>query len=340
MVDQEMKRSWQSQQTLDWLMQGDPAIRWQAMRDLLDCEEEQYKKEQSIIPKKGWGAQYLSYQNANGLWGNGIYSPKWISTTYTMLTLRRIGVPAQNEQAQMGCQLLMERGYYHDGGINYSQSHRQSEACITGMVLSVLAYFRYPDPKTDELADHLLKRQMPDGGWNCRDYMGDTHSSFHTTISALEGLLEYQKTSSKIRSDIEKARLRAHEFLLQHHLYKSHRTREVVNPRMTRMLFPPRWFYDFLRALDYFQDYFKWRAKIKITYADRESEVLDRKHKQDERFWDGIELLNGKQKADGRWVMMRGPSGKVYFDMEQAGKPSRWNTMRALRVLKWWKGEQ
>jgi hypothetical protein len=303
----------QEQPLIDWLLEGDPAIRWQVMRDLLEEDL--------------------------GLWGGGIYGPKWISTTYTMLTLRRLGLPAANEQAQKGCQLLLERGFYRDGGINYFKSLDQSEVCVTGMVLSILAHFRYQDPRLDDLADHLLDRQMADWGWNCEDYKGDRHSSFHTTMSALEGLHEYQKARERIRIDVESARLRGHEFLLQHRLFRSDHTGEIVNDRMLRMPFPPRWFYDFLRALDYFQDYFSWRTRQEINYSDQESEDLYVKHEKDERFLDSIELLKKKRKSNGKWNMMRGPSGKTYFNMEQAGKPGRWNTLRALRVLKWWEGE-
>jgi hypothetical protein len=325
---------------VDWLLEGDPAIRWQVMRDLLDVDEETFEKERGKIAENGWGARFLSYQEQDGLWAGGIYSPKWISTTYTMLTLRRLGLPAANPQAQKGCQQLLERGFYLDGGINYARSHTQSEVCITGIVLAVLAYFRYPDPRVNDLADHLLERQMPDWGWNCQDYKGHTHSSFHTTISALEGLLEYQKSCNQVRMDIEASRLRGHEFLLQHRLFRSDHTGEIVNERMLRIPFPPRWFYDFLRALDYFQEYYVWRSKQAIKYADEESEHLQAKHHKDERFSDGIELLKKKRKSDGRWNMMRGPSGRIYFEMEQAGKPSRWNTLRASRVLKWWEGVQ
>ena len=207
------------------------------------------------------------------------------------------------------------------------------------MVLSILSHFRYQDDYIDGIADHLLGRQMQDGGWNCDDHKGATHSSFHTTMSVLEGLLEYQKSREHVRVDVESARLRAHEFLLQHRLYKSHRTSEVVSPRMTRMPYPPRWFYDFLKALDYFQDYFRWRANIQIDYPDLESEQLQLQHDHDELFTDGIELLISKQKKNGKWNMMSGPSGRIYFNMEQAGKPGRWNTLRALRVLRWWEGD-
>jgi hypothetical protein len=330
----------QDERIIDWLMKGDPAIRWQVMRDLLDYDEERIAQEQENVAESGWGARFLSNQEPTGLWAGGIYGPKWISTTYTMLTLRRLGLPTTNSQAQLGCQQLLERGYFEDGGINYFPSHNQSEVCVTGMVLSILAHFRYPDPRINDLADHLLKRQLADWGWNCEDYRGGKHSSFHTTISVLEGLLEYQKALAEVRTDIESARLRGHEFLLQHHLFRSDHTGEIVSDRMLRMPFPPRWFYDFLRALDYFQDYYSWRSKKEIEYPDHTSEMLYLKHKKDERFLDAIDLLYRKRKSDGRWNMMRGPSGKVYFDMEQAGQPSRWNTLRALRVLKWWEGEQ
>ncbi len=325
---------------IHWLMEGDPAIRWQVMRDLLGLDADRITQEKEKIAEYGWGERFLSYQESTGLWAGGIYGPKWISTTYTMLTLRRLGLPAANSQAQKSCQVLLERGYYQDGGINYFKSYQQSEVCVTGMVLSILAHFRYPDPRVDDLVDHLLGRQMEDWGWNCQDYAGDKHSSFHTTISVLEGLLEYQKARQAVRADIEVARLRGHEFLLRHRLFRSDRTGEIVSARMLRMPFPPRWFYDFLRALDYFQDYHSWRSAQEIEYPNRENELLEKEHSKDERFVDAIELLKSKRKSDGRWNMMRGPSGKVYFDMEQAGKPGRWNTLRALRVLKWWEGEQ
>ena len=155
-------------------------------------------------------------------------------------------------------------------------------------------------------------------------------------MSVLEGLLEYQKSRDEVRADVEAARLQGHEFLLQHRLYKSHRTGEVVSPRMTRMPYPPRWFYDFLKALDYFQDYFKWRSNQQSSCLDRAEKELDHLHYHDERFSDAIELLISKQKANGKWNMMSGPSGRNYFNMEPAGKPGRWNTLRAHRVLKWW----
>ena len=329
----------QRQEIIDWLMDGDPAIRWQVMRDLLDEDESLIADERERVSQSGWGALYLSFQEPGGLWGGGIYSPKWISTTYTMQSLRRLGLSPKNAQARKGCQLLLERGFYQDGGINYAKSHYQSEACITGMVLSLLAYFQYRDPRMNDLVNHLLRRQMADWGWNCQDYRGDNHSSFHTTISVLEGLHEFQMMGKELNMEVESARLRGHEFLLKHRLFRSDRTGNIVNDRMLRMPFPPRWFYDFLRALDYFQDYFTWRSSQDFEFSDPVTENLFKKHDRDERFSDGIELLKKKRKPDGKWIMMRGPSGRTYFEMERAGKPSRWNTLRGLRILRWWEGE-
>jgi hypothetical protein len=300
--------------TIEWLLDGDPAIRWQTQRDLLDAESKVYQAERQRVAEQGWGARFLGLQDPRGTWGGGLYSPKWISTTYTLLTLRRIGLSPGNPQALKGCQLLLEKGFYRDGGINFSPTFTHSETCITGMVLSLLAYFRYSDARVHDIVDHLLHQQMADDGWNCRSYRGDTHSSFHTTISVLEGLHEYEKAYPQRADDVRIAQKSASEFLILHRLYCSHRTGEVVKPFMKRAAFPPRWRYDYLRALDYFQ----------ACGAQR-----------DERLVDAIALLESKRRKDGRWVLNSGMKGRLFFEMEKNGRPSRWNTLRALRVLKW-----
>ncbi len=199
---------------VDWLLDGDPAIRWQAQRDLLGEPPQVYEAERERIAVDGWGAQFLALQDPDGRWGGGLYSPKWISTTYTLLALRMIGLPADNPQALKGCERLLSRGLYQDGGINWFASLKYSETCVTGMVLSILAYFHYPDPRVHDLAEHLLRQQMADGGWNCDSYKGATHSSFHTTISVLEGLFAYQQfvpqdADAVRRSPIPRARVPA-----------------------------------------------------------------------------------------------------------------------------------
>ena len=303
-----------SQKTINWLLSGDPSIRWQVMRDLLTAPPEEYKKERARIAYEGWGADLLSRQDASGTWANGLYSPKWTSTTYTLLTLRRFGLPHDHPQAQKACALFLARSLNHDGGINLFKSIDYSETCVNGMLLSLLAFFRSPDERIHSVAEYLLREQMRDGGWNCERINGATHGSFHTTISVLEGFHEYASfypTPDTLKDSVQ----RAHMFLLNHRLYKSHRTGAVADSNMTRMHFPPRWHYDFIRALDYFQN----------INAPR-----------DEHMTDAIELLKSKQGKDGHWSAYSAWAGRTYFEMEKAGKPSRWNTLRALRVLKWW----
>jgi len=301
---------------ISWLLEGDPSIRWQVQRDLLNSSLTKYESERRKIAKEGWGARLLALQDSSGTWGGGIYGPKWISTTYTMLTLRLLGLPQNNPQAKRACKIFLDEGKYTDGGINFfSYSLKYSETCVTGMILALLAYFRYPDEYIHSIASYLINQQMTDGGWNCESYKGATHSSFHTTISALEGLYEYECLFPEKKKLISQVRARGHEFLLAHRLYKSHRTGKVFNAKMTAMPFPPRWKYDFIRALDYFRS----------CEAPR-----------DERMSDAIELLQTKQKKDGLWPINSGMSGLKYFDLEKAGQPSRWNTLRALRILNWW----
>jgi hypothetical protein len=302
--------------TIQWLLEGDPAIRWQTLRDLVNSNQSEVERERERVSKQGWGARLLALQDHSGIWANGIYSPKWTSTTYTMLLLKRFGLPPKNHQALKACNILLDRGFYHDGGINYFRSFKQSETCVTGMILSILAYFQYEDDRIHALVEHLLTQQMSDGGWNCQSYKGATHSSFHTTILVLEGLRECEKFHPKSITAIQLAQQKAREFLLVHQLYKSHRSGEVANPAFTRFSFPPRWHYDILRALDYFQE-------CQAEY--------------DDRLRAAIELLIKKRKPDGRWVLQSRHHGKTFFEMEQVSEPSRWNTLRALRILKWWK---
>lgn len=301
--------------TIQWLLEGDPAIRWQVLRDLCGEPAGVYEHERSQVASEGWGARLLSKQDSDGNWGGGIYSPKWKSTTYTLLHLRQLGLPPEHPQALRGCEKFFSRGLERDGGINLWKSFHHSETCINGMFLALCSYFGYPDERIHSVADYLLGEQMPDGGWNCERIKGATHASFHTTISVLEGLDEYGARYPENLSAVMEARAKAHEFLLQHRLYKSHRTGEVVDPKMSLMHFPPRWRYDFLRVLDYFQS----------VNAPK-----------DERMGDAIELLRAKQSADGRWVLNSPWPGVVFFNMEETGQPSRWNTLRALRVLQWW----
>ena len=153
---------------LNWLLSGDPSIRWQAERDLLHVSVKKMEEDRKRIAKEGWGAKLLALQEPNGHWGGGMYTPKWTSTTYSMLTLRLLGLPPNNKQARLACKLFLDEGFYSDGGINFfSYSMKYSETCVTAMILSLLAYFKYPDDRVHAIASFLIGQQMPDGGWNC-----------------------------------------------------------------------------------------------------------------------------------------------------------------------------
>jgi hypothetical protein len=177
-----------SPEVIEWLLAGDPSIRWQVERDLLGKGPQVFNRTRHLISQEGWGQKLLSQQDQIGTWGGGYYSPKWISTHYTLLSLARLGLDQGNRQARQGCQLYLDKGYYQaDGGINFSYSYDYSETCITGMALYFLTYFDLPDARIDDLAGHLIRQQMEDGGWNCRSFQGATHSSFHTRHRARIG---------------------------------------------------------------------------------------------------------------------------------------------------------
>ena len=309
--------------TIEWLLEGDPSVRCHTLRDLVGAADAVVATERAKIAREGWGARLLGEQGADGRFAGGksadggLYVPKWTSTTYTMLALRDFGLDPADAQAKRACKLLLDEGLRQDGGVGYGARFaqaRRGETCVTGMVLSILSYFGYDDARVDAIAAHLLEEQMPDGGWNCRRFRGDTHSSVHTTISVLEGLRMYERRARKLRV-VKAAQRRGREFLLVHRLFRSHRTGAIIKPELLRFVFPPRWHYDVLRALDHFQS------------------VQD---PRDERLVEALELVRERRGADGRWALQHRYAGKTYFDLERIGAPSRWNTLRALRVLRWW----
>jgi hypothetical protein len=299
---------------IQWLLDGDVSIRWQVHQDLLGSAEDIVRRERGRVGREGWGARLLHLQDAQGTWGGGWYNPKWTSTTYTLLLLRDLGLSA-TEATQRACRMLMDEGLRPDGGINFGAD--PSETCITGMTLSLAAHFECDDDRLDVIAEHLLGQQMADGGWNCRRRRGATHSSVHTTISVLEGLRRYELRHRAGLRRVRAAQKAGREFLLAHRLFKSHRTGHVIRPEFKLFAFPPRWHYDVLRALDYFQSV---NASL------------------DPRLADAMALVEEKRHADGRWSLENSYPGKSFFELERRGKPSRWNTLRALRVRSWWKG--
>jgi len=304
---------------IEWLLEGDPAIRWQAERDLKGAAVRTWRREQRRVGAEGWGARLLELQDPDGRWSGGIYNPKWTSTTYTTALLRSFGLPSRHPNALRACRVLLDTGFWSDHGINFfPRVYPSSETCISSMVLAVCSWFGLDDPRLDQLAAHVIAQQMRDGGWNCRampGYHGATHGSFHTTISALEALLDYERLRPECAQPARAAQARGREFLLVHRMFRSHRTGAVAKSEFTRFSFPPRWHYDVLRGLDYFRD----------------SEAA-----HDERLADAIGLVEKRRRADGRWPLQNRHPGATFFELETVGEPSRWNTLRSLRVLRWW----
>jgi len=321
---------------LDWLMQGDAAIRWQTMRSLLGAPEAEWQAERQRTLTTGWGAQFLARQDADGRWGSGIYAHKWISTTYTLLNLCSIGVPPDCAPARRGAELVVGTMLGKTCDAVFYKNLAACDRCIVGMMLRIGINFGIDAERIEAMADNLINEVMPDGAWNCRRYRPEKpeHSSFHTTFNVLEGLREYIETGESRRSAGEigmheqaarAAEQRALEWSLDHRLFKSHRTGAVIDPNFTYLSFPPYWFYDVLRGLVYF-------ARVKVT-KDTIATPL-----RDERLQDAIDMLQSKRRADGTWPVQHKHSGMVFFDMEKTGGPSRWNTLRALQVLRWWEG--
>jgi hypothetical protein len=296
---------------LNWLLEGDVSIKYQVYRDLLNIERPDLK---TRISTEGWGARFLSLRNDNCHWGRAFYQPKWISTHYTLLDLKNLAISNDKKEIRQTLNIVVRENKSFDGGIDPTKGKSPSDACICGMFLNYASYFKTDENDLKSVVDFILSQQLKDGGFNCHlNRTGATHSSLHTTISVLEGFLEYSQRGYTYRlSELKKAGKEAEEFVLEHRLYKSSRTGETIDQKMLMLSYPSRWRYDILRALDYFQ------------FAGVES---------DNRMTDALEVLIKKQRTDKKWPLQAKHSGQIHFDMEPVGNGSRWNTLRALRVL-------
>ncbi len=281
-------------------------------RDLLGSQLPALKER---IASEGWGAQFLAARRENGHWGRDFYQPKWTSTHYSLLDIKNLGFPSDHLQMAESVAMILRDRKGTDGGINPSATIPQSDVCINGMFLNYACYFGAHETDLRSIVDFVITQHMPDGGFNCRfNRQGAVHSSMHSTISLLEGILEYAITGYQYRlAELEEIAAQAREFLLLHQLFRSHRTGETIDVRMTMLSYPSRWYYDILRALDYFR-------AAGTAYDPRMGPALD--------------ILKSKQRKDGKWPLQARHPGQVHFDMEKPGGPSRWNTLRALRVLK------
>jgi hypothetical protein len=302
--------------TIDWLLDSDPAIRWQAMRDLTDASPAAIAAERARVPREGIGAEVLACQGTDGPWHRAD-APDWLPTLFTFLLLRATGVDRTDPIVESAVARL-EAGYQWDEEFRDKPFKTffegEVEPCINGGVLALGAYFGRP---TESLARRLVGEQLDDGGWNC-EAPKSTRSSFHTTICVLEGLLEYERavgSATEVVLKIGAARRRGEEYLLERGLFRRLSTGEVANAAFLKFAFPPRYHYDVLRALDYLR-----AAGIE----------------PDARVADAVHLVESRRQADGRWLLDDAHDEGLALPFgESVGEPSRWNTLRALRVLRW-----
>src|SRR5438270_1021497 len=324
---------------VEWLLDSDPAIRWQVMRDLTDAPEEDVAAERARIASEGWGARLLALQRPDGQWRGGTPTftstaaanwwqslpperqgtlfPEWTSTTWSLSLLRAFGLDPASAGARHSIRLVREHvRWEHDGEPFFAG---ETEPCINGRAVAIGAYF---GEDVQGIVNRLLVEQMSDGGWNCEQENGSTRGSFHTTIDVLDGLLEYERTT-KAPADVRAARLRGEEYLLARRMLRRLSTGEVINhdrktdrpATWTQFSYPTYWHYDVLRGLDHL------RASGAVP---------------DERVAEAIDLVESKRDPDGRWPLENPHPGRLHFAMDEGdGRPSRWNTLRAMRVLRW-----
>ena len=305
--------------TIDWLLDSDPAISWQAMRDLTDASPSAIATERARVSREGIAARILACQESDGSWRRP-GAPVWLSTLFTFLLLRATGVDPADAAVESAVARLETALRWNNqgcwdlrraelGGNPFFEG--EVEPCINGGALALGAYFGRP---TERLARRLLSEQLGDGGWNC-EAPKSTCSSFHTTICVLEGLLEYER-AVEAAPGINESRRRGDEYLLERGLFRRRSTREVANPAFLELAFPPRYHYDVLRALDYF---------------------MAAGARPDERMREAVQFVESKRQAGGRWLLDHAYDEALALPFgESAGEPSRWNTLRALRALRWY----
>lgn len=301
---------------IKWLLDSDTSIRWQIMRDLTDAAPDTVAAERARIATEGWGARLLALQSPAGYW-NGPNDRGWLVTLYTLVVLMDLGLDPASKQARKMIDRVEKRLVFRPLN-NRPFLHGETEPCINGRILGVGAYFGKPN---DALARLLLREQLEDGGWNCDAVeLSPKHplsrrSSFHTTICVLEGLLAYERAGRKSRA-ITNARKRAEKYLLERRMFRGLRSGEVIDERWLRFSFPTFWHYDVLRGLDYLRN-----AGVK----------------PDDRAREAVEIVIQRRHQNGRWPLNLLHRERIPLEMETAvGTASRWNTLRALRVLRWY----
>lgn len=335
---------------LDWLMDSDPSLRWQVLQDLGDAAPEVVAAERARVATEGWGARLLALRDEDGQWAHGAYFPArsdrpdgdhpdgdrpqgdspdgdgadeaggdpgwdrvpqpWTATTYSLLLLRDFGIDPRSEQMRQTIALVRDNCRWEEGGQPYFQG--EVEPCINGMTVALGVYF---DQDVDGVVSRLVGEQLDDGGWNCWAESGAVVSSAATTINVLEGLLAHERVTGGSAQSVD-ARRRGEEYLLKRGLFRRKSTGGVIDPAWLTFSFPTRWHYDVLRALEYFRS---------------------AGEPPDPRLAEAVELLRSKKQPDGTWLLENTHPGIVHFPVDDGdGRSSRWNTLRALRVLDWY----
>ena len=294
----------------DWLLDSDPAIRWQVMRDLLDAPADEVAAERAKVATEGWGARILAAQDPDGRWSGGTFFPEWISTTDALHTLYLFGLDPDSEQAQRAIAPVHEAARWeYDNSLRFWEG--EVEPCINGRVVAIGAYF---GQDVTGIVDRLLNDQMADGGWNCEQENGSTRGSFDSTINVLEGLLEFER-STGADGDVSAARGRGEEYLLDRRLLYRLSDGQIGQERWLHLGFPNKWFYDVMRVLDYLR-------QARPGPDPRMSEALD--------------VVESKRAADGRWPLEHRYHEQLLVDFgDVEGQPSRWITLRGARTMRW-----
>ena len=309
---------------VDWLLDSDPSIRWQVMRDLTDAPADEVAAERARVAREGAGGQLLALQAADGRWGGAAWNRGWNSTMHVLLLLHHLGLDPASAEAHHAIGLVRDHVTWQGSGPPECDDNPffagEVEPCINGQVAMAGAYF---GQDVRGIVGRLLGEQLSDGGWNCEAQNGSTRSSFNTTICVLEALLEHEQAGGGT-PEVTEARLRGQEYLLERRLHRRRSTGEVIErdskggAAWTRFAFPTWWHYDVLRGLEYLRS-------AAVT--------------PDVRVAEGIEIVASKRDVDGRWPLEIRYPGVMPVEIDEGeGRPSRWNTLRALRVLRWYEG--
>ena len=314
---------------IDWLLDpehSDPSIRWQVMRDLLDAPEAEWEAERARVETEGWGSRLLAVEDDDGRWAGGAHFPAdyvwggdepgqpWTATTHSLSQLREFGFDPSSDRARRAVELIGANCRWEHDGQPYWEG--EVEPCINGMTVANGAYLGVG---MAPVVERLVGERMEDGGWNCEAENGSVRSSFDTTINVLEGLLEHERVTGGT-PESRAARRTGEEYLLERHLFRRLSTGQPADESYLHLLHPNRWHYDVLRGLDYF------RSVSALTGGA-----------PDRRLGEAIENIRSRRLDDGTWPLDWNPPGRVWFEVDDGpGEPSRWVTLRALRVLKWW----